>query len=169
MPETDFDDLEIQDDEENENVAKIGKNDLKRLRDAAKSGRAAVKELDGLRRQTAITDAGLKDLNTDQREALSLLVTEATPENLRAKAEALGWVEKRVDPEQQQIDQEIADQTSASAAATGAGAPVKNTISNEDYTSWPIDKRMRLQDNHPEVVEALMREDREVRLPAGFQ
>src|ERR1700685_1561237 len=93
MPDTDFDDIELLDDPESDDYVRLRKSDHQKMREAPKSSVTIRKKLDVLKRRDAITTAGLTDLTEKQRSALATLVEDATPENLRAEAEALGWVQ----------------------------------------------------------------------------
>lgn len=168
MSETDFDDLEMLDDPESDQHVRMNKRDVERLRTAAKETPKLRKELDGYKKTDAIRSAGLTDLTDSQITKLSKLVDDPTPENLRAEAEELGWVQAQApDPEQQQIAAEVAAQTAAAANANGGAPPADRRVTNEKYDTWPVDKRMRFQENHPDLAEALMR-DETIDAPAGF-
>lgn len=163
----DFDSIDVLDDEENDNLVRLGKNDLKKLREAAKEGRTARRELDGLKREKAVIDAGLQDLTPKQTAALARLVEDATPENLRAEAVALGWVTEQADPDavpaaELEVHAEMAN------AANGATAPASRRLEPAQAVEWPQDKLMRFDRDHPDLYELLMR-GQAIDLPAGFQ
>lgn len=168
MPDTDFDDLELLDDPESDTHVRLNKADVERLRKAAKQGRQDRKELEGLKRRDAITTAGLSDLTEKQRSALATLVEDATPENLRAEAEALGWVQPAPPDPNAVSDAELAAHDQVAAAGAGAAsAAISRHVTQNDLALWSTEKLRRLDAQHPDLYELCMRGE-EIDLPPTF-
>lgn len=169
----DLDNLDVHDDEQDDSYVRIRKDDLKQIRSAArKRGESTAeiqRELATYKRRDLIRDAGLKDLTDKQVAALAKLVDEETPEKFLEEAISLGWATKpEPSEEEQRLAAEIDGQQQVVAASTGANASnVTRTLKPGDANGWPADKRMRLQAQHPDLYELLLREQ-EITLPAGF-
>lgn len=168
MPETDeFDAIELLDDPDSDQHVRLNRADVDRMRKAAKQGKADRKELEGIRRQSAIVEAGLQDLNSEQRATLIQVVEDATPEALRAKAEALRWVEPVVDPNAV-TDAELDAHAQVAAAGTGAPATASpRHITPQDTAEWATEKHLRLNERYPHLHEALRR-GQSIDLPPDF-
>lgn len=169
MPETDeFDAIETLDDPESDQHVRLNRADVERMRKAAKQGKADRKELEGIRRQSAIVEAGLTDLNPAQRTALSKLVEDASPENLRAEAEALGWVQPAPPDPNAVTDAELDAHTQVSQVSAGAPAVTASRhVTPADTAEWSTEKHLRLNDRYPQLHEALRR-GQEIDLPPDF-
>jgi hypothetical protein len=168
MPDLDLDDLEISDDPESDDHVRMNKRDVKTLRDAAKENKKIREELDGIRRDQAITKAGLTGLSEKQRSVLARVVDDPTADNLRAEAEALGWVAPPEPDPNAVTEAELAAHQAVAGAGTGAaGAPQIRHVKPEDCATWPMAKLMRLNNQHPDLYEKLLR-DEEIDLPPSF-
>jgi len=163
---TDIDDLEILDDDTDENYVRLRKTDADSLRKAARRSRELEKEVKGYQQKDLISTAGLGDLTDEQRTDLLKLVDDPTTESLKQKAVSLGWVEAPPEPEAP-TDEEVDALEQVAGAGDGAGTAPKTTLTPADYGTWPVDKRMRFQQNHPDLAEALTR-DQTINIPQGF-
>lgn len=161
----DYDDHDIDDDDDNPQVAQISKRDLAALRKAAKRAGSLEKELADFRRERAIRQAGLTDLSDRQVQALARLADEETPEAFKALATELGFVQPPAD--EQVPDDEIAGHEQVVAAANGAGPVASRSLGPEEAATWPQDKIMRFTRDHPELAELVMRGET-IDVPAGF-
>lgn len=164
--DVDLDNLDLLDDDEDENFVRIRKTHLDQVRGAAKNSTKYQREAETLRREKAVADAGLHDLTDAQRNALTALVEEPTVEALKAKAAELGFIETApAVPEPDAADLEAIERQAA--AGQGAGAPISTQVKPEDANGWPIDKLMRLNEQHPDLSELLKRGET-ITLPQGF-
>jgi hypothetical protein len=162
----DFNDLDVLEDETDENYRRISKRDLDRLRDAADKGSKYRKKAEELERQSAFSQAGLNDLNEAQRAALTRLVEDPSPEKYREQAAALGFIAPPapVEPEHT-ADLEAIDRQAA--VANGAGAPQSVQVTPDDANGWPVDRLMRLNEQHPALYDRLLSGE-PITLPQGF-
>ena len=170
MSDDDFDDLEIHNDEEDENYVRLRKEDVKRLRGAARRAGAAEKELGDFKRERLVRDAGIEGLSARQ---ISILATQAgedaTADTLRDLAVELGWATKpEPSEEDQQREAEIAAEQEAAQVANGAQHPQQRTqLKPEDINGWAPDKLMRLNEKHPDLYDLVLA-GQPIDLPAGF-
>jgi hypothetical protein len=170
MPDTDIfdpDSIELTDDPESDTHVRLNRTDVERLRKAAKGSTAVRKELDEYKRRDAITAAGLTGLSAKQSAALAKLVEDVTPENLRAEAEALGWVEPPAPDPDAVTAEELQAHGDLAAAGVGGGIPASTTAKPDDVAGWPVDKRMRFMNAHPDLHENLLRGE-SIQLPVAF-
>jgi hypothetical protein len=176
----DFDPDEIQvfEDETDDGYVRIKKDDLKKVRTAARRAGSATRELNEFRqRDTArdkAKDAGLTGLNDRQVAALAREAgDDQSPENLRKIATDFGWAQAQAEPTeeereaQEQNEREIEQHTEAAAIANGAPAVAHRTLQPSEVNGWAPDRLMRLQKSHPDLYELVLREE-PITLPAGF-
>lgn len=170
MSDDDFDDLETIPDDVDDGYVKIRKEDLKAVRSAARKRGAAEKELAAYKRQDAVRAAGIDGLSERQ---IAVIAREAegdqSPENLRKIAEELNFIQQAPPSEEEQrIEGEINGQAEAVAATSGAPAAThQSKVTPADVGAWSTEKRMRLNAQHPDLYERLLREE-EVVLPPTF-
>lgn len=173
MSDIDLDAIEELEDETSDDYVRLKKSDVKQLRSAAKAKGTAERELAGYKRQDAVRKAGLKGLTERQ---IAVLAREAgddqSPEALKQIATELGFpvnTEPSEDEqEQQQIEDEMQQQEDAAAVGTGGQSPTARTgITPEEINGWPSDRLMRLQQQHPDTYESVLRGD-PITLPPGF-
>lgn len=167
-PETDDLDDDYADD--GDQPARITVKQLRELRRSANRAAKLAKENDGLRKRVAFTDAGLTNLNPVQQRMLLAAVDEPNPEALREAAQAAGWyqpAETQSDEETQQAAQETDAHTTAERAVNGAGSARPNQLTPDEVNGWTADRLFRLNERHPELMEALCRGE-SVTLPDGF-
>lgn len=171
----DPDSIEVLEDETDGDYRRIRKDLLDNLRKAAKTPRALREENAALKREKLVRTAKLDNLSELQVSVLaSQAGDDATPEALRTLAKDLGWEVPEPEQtdeqrEQQQIDAEAQAHGDIAAASVGGGATATRQPTGADYAQWPIDKRMRFQNEHPQLAEAMMRDPSQpIQLPAGF-
>jgi hypothetical protein len=163
MPELD-DDLDLDDDEyaddsdDDSNLVKRLRGELRKAQKAAKTGRDTETERDTLRRELAVYKAGL-DLKPRQVAALFAAHEgdDMSPEALRATAVDLGWVEPEQDGDDEQATEAAAGHERISAAANGASPVQAGAITPGDVVQWGVDKARRFMDEHPAHWESLKR------------
>lgn len=170
MTDDDFDDLETLPDDEDDGYVRIKKDDLKSVRKAARSAGAAREKLATYERRDKVREAGLEGLTERQIATLAREVgDDDSPEKLRELAVEFKWAEPaEPSQEQQQTEAEIAGQSEAAAISTGAEPPAQRTqVKPEDINSWPADKLLRLNEDHPELAELVL-QGQSINLPPGF-
>lgn len=166
MTDLDLDNLDIQADDTDDDYVRIRKSHLDGVRDAAKSSAKHRKEIEGLRRDKSLAEAGLNDLTDEQRAAVLALVEEPSPDAYRSKAQALGFIAAPpAAPEPTPDDVEAIGRQAQVGA--GAGTPTSNQVSPEELNGWPVDRLMRLDSQHPALYESAMRGET-IELPPGF-
>jgi hypothetical protein len=166
----DFDDLEIHGDEEDENYVRLRKEDVKRLRGAARRAGGAERELADFKRERLVRDAGIDGLSARQVAILAQQAgDDATPEALKDLAIELGWASKpQATEEDEQREAELAAQHQAAQVGNGAKPPLQRSeIPAEEVAGWPVDKQMRLNEAHPDLYESAL-QGNPVSLPPGF-
>lgn len=166
----DPDAIESIDDEEDENYVRVKKTDFVKARKAARKGQDARRTLADLQRQDKVRSAGLDGLSERQIAVLASQVgDDASTEQLHALAVEFGWAQAPEPSEEQQRNEaEIAGQTEAAAISTGAEPPAQRTqLAAQEIAAWPVDKRMRLLEQHPDIHELALRGE-PITLPAGF-
>lgn len=171
----DLDDLDIHPDEADpDNYRRISAADLKRLRKAADERRDLRTQVAGLNREKQVRTAGLEGLS---ERRISVLAKEAgddaTPEDLRELAVELGFIEPAAksaeEVEQEQIDSEAQAHGEVAAASVGGTTPRTGIATAKDYGTWGADKRMRFQEQHPALAEAMLRDpEAPIQMPNGF-
>jgi hypothetical protein len=170
MTDDDFDDLDFTPDEESDDHVRLSKADLKKLRSAARRAGAAERDLAAYKRQETVRTAGIEGLTERQ---INVLASEAgdddSPEKLRELAVEFGWATPpEPNVEDQQREAEIDAHTAAAAVANGAEPPAQRSqVPATEIAGWPVDKRMRLLDHHPDLHELALRGE-PINLPAGF-
>lgn len=170
MTDDDFDDLDLTADDESDDHVRLSKADVKRMRAAAKRAGAAEKELAAYKRQDSVRKAGIEGLSERQINAIAREAgDDDSPAKLLEIAVEFGWAQApEPSEEQQQTEAEIAGQTEAAAISTGAEPPAQRTqVKPEDINSWPADKLLRLNEDHPELAELVL-QGQSINLPPGF-
>lgn len=170
MSDLDFDDLELHPDDEDENYVRLRKDDVTALRKAARNRGAAEKELAEYKRRDKVRAAGLEGLSERQINALAREAgDDDSPETLHTLAVEFGWATKpEKTDEEQRRETEIEQQTQAAQVANGATAPQQRTqVKAEDVAGWPVDKQMRLNENHPHLMDLALAGE-PIDLPPGF-
>lgn len=144
-------------DDENEQQAPAQPTS-RQLREAAKNAEKTRAENVDLKQKLAVYEAGLGNLTPKQvKSVLANVEGEVTAEVLRATAVELAFIEEEDTAETQQIEAEVREQGRISAAASGAGrAPANAQLTPTEVAAWPIDKQMRLLDEHPDIYDRLL-------------
>jgi len=157
-------DIEDDDDLELDEIDESAPDGPAKLRQAAKRGKKAAKERDTLKadndrlgKELAVYKAGLAGLDDKKVKAiLSAIDGEVTAEAVKKQAVDFGWAEPETNPDEELRD-EIEAHGAVSAAAQGAGkTPATTVLKPEDVNGWPIDRQMRLMEQHPDVYERLL-------------
>lgn len=170
MSDDDFDDIEITPDEEDDGYVRIKKDDLKSIRKAARGAGEARQKVAQYERRDKVREAGLDSLSQRQIDILAQQAgPEDGPDKLREIAVELGWAQPaEPDEETQRREAEIAGQTEAAQVANGAEPPASRTqIPADVINSWPADKLMRLNEQHPDIAELVL-QGQPISLPPGF-
>lgn len=170
MTDFDLDDIETETDPDDANYVRLKKEDVRKLRGAARRAGAAERELRDIRRVEKVRQAGLEGLNERQLNALAREAgDDDSPETLRQIAVDFGWATPpEQTSEQQQVEAEVAATEQAVAAGSGADpAGHRTTLTPEDVNGWAVDKQMRFLNAHPDDYERLLRGE-PVSLPGGF-
>lgn len=152
------DDLDLDDDDTTGDVPAQLRKAAKRGKKAAKDRDEARAENDRLRRELAVYQAGLGGLDAKKVKAiLSAIDGDVTAEAVKSQAVDFGWAAPDANPDDAlagEIDAQA--QISAASQAGGKSAPT-SVLSPQDVNDWPIDKRLRFLDKHPEEYERLLR------------
>lgn len=123
--------------------------DLKELEDLRK-------ENSDLKRSTVIKEAGL-ELKPSQVTALLAAHgdKDLTADLLRETAVDLGWAEPKQDVPAE--DLAATDRITAATAGVTTAPSVAGSLTAADVGSWPMDKKVRFMNKHPDEWEALKR------------
>jgi len=147
---------DLDDTDEDQESEKPKTSGMKQLRDSFESAKA---ENSRLKRENALLKAGLGDLGGKKTQALLAAHDgDLTAEALKATATELGFITSEPDEAQQQADQAADAATRLADSSQGAAPSIQTgVLTPTEVNDWPPDKIMRLNEQHPDEFERLMR------------
>ena len=123
MTEPDYDDTTDNDDTDSESTVTLKRSQIRALERDAKAARKANEELAQMRREIALSKAGVGDLTERQQKALlGSIDGDITAETVLEAAQELGFVKPAEDSPQEAERRQMEQMSQASAGAADPGS-----------------------------------------------